>query len=157
MQVLPLCPEPAVAVEHLHAVVLALGGIDPAVGVAEDVVNDVNSPSPDDIKSLPSGGVFVDARIAVAIRDANVLRSLIEMPCLLKAMRPAATAAGRVLIVVVGQLELKWGGALGARCATRPRFPPCSACELAPAAAGGCWITTVRWKILAGNGMTGAG
>src|SRR5438552_4516970 len=41
MQVLPLCLEPAVAVEHLDAVVLAVSDIDPAVGVTTDVVNDV--------------------------------------------------------------------------------------------------------------------
>jgi hypothetical protein len=31
----------AVAVEHLHAVVLAVGDIDPAVGIGRDVVHDV--------------------------------------------------------------------------------------------------------------------
>src|SRR4051794_31157753 len=34
MQVLPLCLELAVAVEHLDAMVFAVGDIDPAVGIA---------------------------------------------------------------------------------------------------------------------------
>src|SRR5438045_9534630 len=41
MQVLPLCLELAGAVEHLDAVVLAVGDIDPAIGVTADVVDDV--------------------------------------------------------------------------------------------------------------------
>ncbi len=41
MQVVPLGLVFAVAVEHLHAVVLAVGDIDIAVGIARDVVHDV--------------------------------------------------------------------------------------------------------------------
>src|SRR5262249_28144798 len=41
MQVVPLRLEFAVAVEHLHAVVLAIRDIDPAVLVGGDVVHDV--------------------------------------------------------------------------------------------------------------------
>src|SRR6267142_5123476 len=41
VQVLPLRLVSAVAVEHLDPVVFAVGDIDPAVGVAADVVNDV--------------------------------------------------------------------------------------------------------------------
>src|SRR5689334_24813473 len=41
MQVLPLRFELAVAVEHLDAVVFAVGDVDPAVGIAADVVDDV--------------------------------------------------------------------------------------------------------------------
>src|SRR6266567_5971239 len=41
VQVLPLRLVLAVAVEHLDAVVFAVGDIDPAVGVAADVVHDV--------------------------------------------------------------------------------------------------------------------
>src|SRR5262245_13528383 len=41
VQVLPLCLELAVAVEHLDAVVFAVRDIDPAIGVAADVVHDV--------------------------------------------------------------------------------------------------------------------
>src|SRR5215831_715900 len=41
VQIVPLGFEPAVAVEHLHAVVLAVGDIDPTVRVAADVVRDV--------------------------------------------------------------------------------------------------------------------
>jgi hypothetical protein len=60
VQVLPLRFEFAVAVEDLDAVVLALGDIDPAIGVGADVVDDVElAPpvlgSPNDISNLPSG------------------------------------------------------------------------------------------------------
>ena len=41
VQVVPLGLVAAVAVEHLDAVVLAVGDIDPAVGVGTDVVDDV--------------------------------------------------------------------------------------------------------------------
>src|SRR5215472_3973894 len=41
VQVVPLRLELAVAVEYLDAVVLAVGDIDPAVGVAADVVRHV--------------------------------------------------------------------------------------------------------------------
>ena len=41
VQVLPLRLVSAVAVEHLDPVVLAIGEIDPAVGVTADVVDDV--------------------------------------------------------------------------------------------------------------------
>src|ERR1700751_6154983 len=40
MQILPLRLELAVAVEHLNAVVLAVGDMDPAVGATADVVHD---------------------------------------------------------------------------------------------------------------------
>ena len=41
VQVLPLRLVPAVAVEYLHPMVLAVGDIDPAVGVAADIVDDI--------------------------------------------------------------------------------------------------------------------
>ena len=41
VQVLPLCLELTIAVEHLDAVVLAVGNIDPAIGIAADVMYDV--------------------------------------------------------------------------------------------------------------------
>jgi len=41
MQVIPLHLVFAVAVEHLHAVVLAVGDVDIAVGIGGDVVDDV--------------------------------------------------------------------------------------------------------------------
>src|SRR5436853_3409951 len=41
MQVLPLRFELTVAVEHLDAVVFPVGDIDPAAGIATDVVDDV--------------------------------------------------------------------------------------------------------------------
>src|SRR5215210_624206 len=41
VQVLPLGLEFAVAVEHLDAMIFTVGDVDPAVGVATDVVHDV--------------------------------------------------------------------------------------------------------------------
>ena len=41
VQVVPLRLVLAVAVEHLHAMVLAVGDVDPAVRVGDDVVHDV--------------------------------------------------------------------------------------------------------------------
>jgi hypothetical protein len=41
VQKVPLRLVFAVAVEHLHAVVLAVGDIDPAVGIGSDIVDDV--------------------------------------------------------------------------------------------------------------------
>src|SRR5436190_60997 len=41
VQVLPLGLELAVAVEHLHAVVLAVSDIDPPISIAADIVDDV--------------------------------------------------------------------------------------------------------------------
>src|SRR5262245_30648916 len=44
MQVVPLCFIFAVAVEHLHAMVLAVGDVDPAAIVGGDIVGDVELP-----------------------------------------------------------------------------------------------------------------
>ena len=41
VQVLPLCLELALAVEDLDAVVLAVGYVDPAIGITADVMHDV--------------------------------------------------------------------------------------------------------------------
>jgi len=41
MQIVPLRLILAIAVEHLHAVVLAVGDIDPAIGIGDDVMDDV--------------------------------------------------------------------------------------------------------------------
>ena len=77
VQIVPLGLELAVAVEHLDPVVLAVGDIEPAVGVAADVVRDVElagigaglAPRH---QQLAVGRVFVDARVAVAVRDVEV-------------------------------------------------------------------------------------
>src|SRR5882672_2326489 len=41
VQIVPLGLEPAVAVEHLDPMVLAVGYVEPAVGIAADIVRDV--------------------------------------------------------------------------------------------------------------------
>src|SRR5215212_3971916 len=77
MQVLPLRLELTVAVEHLDAVVFAVGDIDPAVGIATDVVDDVElaltgpgrAPGHE---QLAVGRVFVDTGIAIAVRHVNL-------------------------------------------------------------------------------------
>jgi hypothetical protein len=60
VQIVPLRLVFAVAVEHLHAVVLAVGDIDPAVGVGAMLCTMLNWPgsvpgSPQVFISLPSG------------------------------------------------------------------------------------------------------
>src|SRR5262252_7044831 len=77
VQVVPLRLVLAVAVEHLHAMVLAIGHIHPAVGIAGDVVRDV------ELARIGAGTapgeeqpsirrVFVHARIAIAVGHINV-------------------------------------------------------------------------------------
>src|SRR6184192_152969 len=64
----------AIAVEHLHAMVLAVGDIDPAIRIAADVMRDV------ELAGIGAGlapgeqeftvrAEFMDPRIAVAVRD----------------------------------------------------------------------------------------
>ena len=77
VQIIPLRLVFAVAVEHLDAVVLAVGDIDPAVGVGCDVVDDVElagigarlAPA---FHQFAVGGVFVHAGIAVAVRHIDL-------------------------------------------------------------------------------------
>jgi len=69
--------ELAVAVEYLDAMVLTVGDVDPAIGVAADVANDVElaftgSGFTPGHKQLAARRVFMDAGIAVAIRDIDV-------------------------------------------------------------------------------------
>ena len=77
VHVVPLHLVLAVAVEHLHAMVLAVGDIDPAVVVGGDVVGDV------ELAGIGAGGapahqvlavgrVLVDAGIAVAVRHVDL-------------------------------------------------------------------------------------
>src|SRR5437762_2154622 len=78
MQVVPLRLPFAVAVEHLHAVVLAVGDIEPALRIAADIMRDV------ELAGIGAGltpgaqeftvdGEFMDARIAVAVRDVEMV------------------------------------------------------------------------------------
>src|SRR5262249_31042292 len=77
MQVVPLRLILAVAVEYLHAVVLAVSDIDPAVLVGDDVVHDVElarigaglAPGLDE---LAVGRELVHAGIAVTVGDVDV-------------------------------------------------------------------------------------
>src|SRR5215510_9636874 len=77
VHVVPLQLVPAVAVEYLHAVVLAVGDVDPAVVVGGDVVGDV------ELAGIGAGGapahqvfavgrVLVDAGIAVAVGNVDL-------------------------------------------------------------------------------------
>jgi TolB-like protein/class 3 adenylate cyclase/lipoprotein NlpI len=77
VQIVPLGLEPAVAGEDLYPVVFAVGDIDPAVGVAADVVRHV------ELAGVGAGlapckqqsavrRVFVDAGVAVAVRDIDL-------------------------------------------------------------------------------------
>src|SRR5579871_5687751 len=77
VQIVPLRLVFAVAVEHLYAVVLAVGDIDIAVGVGRDVVHDVElagiaarlAPAPD---QFAVGRELVHAGIAVAVGDIDL-------------------------------------------------------------------------------------
>ena len=60
VQIVPLRLELAVAVEHLNAVILAVGDIDPAVGIATNIMRDVElagqrAGPPQENSSFPSG------------------------------------------------------------------------------------------------------
>src|SRR5262249_11587433 len=77
VHVVPLQLVLAVAVEHLHAMVLAVGDIDPAVLVGGDVVRDVELPGigPGGAPAhqvFAVGRVFVDAGIAVSVRHVDL-------------------------------------------------------------------------------------
>ncbi len=77
VQIVPLRLVFAVAVEHLHAVVLAVGDIDPAVVIGGDIVDDVElagigaglAPG---FQELAVRRIFVDAGIAVAVGDIDL-------------------------------------------------------------------------------------
>ena len=77
VQIVPLRLVFAVAVEHLHAVVLAVGDIDPAVGIGRDIVDDVElagigaglAPG---LQQLSVRRIFVDAGIAVAVGNIDL-------------------------------------------------------------------------------------
>ena len=77
VQVVPLRLVPAMAVEYLHAMVLAVRHIDPAVGVGRDVVHDVElaraaarlAPRQ---QQFAVGREFVNAGVAVAVGDIDL-------------------------------------------------------------------------------------
>lgn len=77
MQVVPLRLVLAAGVEDLHPMVLAVGDVDPAVGVAADVVHDVElartaaglSPG---AQQLAVWRVLVHARVAIAVRHVDL-------------------------------------------------------------------------------------
>ena len=67
----------AIAVEHLHAVVLAVGDIDPTIGIGADVVDDVEfalagARSAPRMQQFAVRRIFVHARVAVAVRDVDL-------------------------------------------------------------------------------------
>ena len=99
MQVVPLRLVPAVAVEDLDAMVLAVGHVHPAVRVAADVVRDVElagigarlAPRQ---RSVPSGRILVDAGVAVAVGDVEVaLRATARCACSGGTARRSCTAS----------------------------------------------------------------
>ncbi len=76
VHVVPLRLIFAVTVEHLDAMVFAVGDIDPAVGVTADIVGDVELAGIGTRLAprhhpLAVGGVFVDPGIAVAVGDVK--------------------------------------------------------------------------------------
>jgi hypothetical protein len=77
VKMIPLRLVLAVTVEHLDPVVLAIGDVDPAIGVGDDIVHDVElagigagfAPTLDEFAVRRK---FVDAGIAVAVRDVDL-------------------------------------------------------------------------------------
>ena len=77
VQIVPLRLVFAVAVEHLDAMVLPVGDIDPAVGLGADVVHDIElalagarlSPGH---QQLPVGRIFMNLGVAVAVRNVDL-------------------------------------------------------------------------------------
>ena len=116
VQKVPLRLVFAVAVEHLHAVVLAVGDIDPAVGIGRDIVDDVElagigarlAPG---LEQFSVRRIFVDAGIAVAVRDIDLaLRRQRGMGAAVK--RLAAHERRRLVRDADGQQHLAVGRAL---------------------------------------------
>src|SRR5205807_2291509 len=60
VQIVPLRLVFAVAVENLHPVVLAIGDVDPAVGIADDIVRDV--------ELARTGAAFAPGKQELAVR-----------------------------------------------------------------------------------------
>src|SRR5262245_11059245 len=79
MHIVPLRFVFAVAVEHLDAMILPVGDIDPALFVGANVVDDVELPriasrfAPRK-KRLSVGRVFVHARIPITVGDVEIAR-----------------------------------------------------------------------------------
>ncbi len=77
MHVIPLGLETTLAVEHLDAVVLAVGNVDPAVLIATDVVDDVELAwlrarfAPREQQPAVRR-IFVNPSVAVAVGDVQV-------------------------------------------------------------------------------------
>src|SRR5215468_10560120 len=77
VQIVPLGLELAVTVEHLDPMVFPVGDIDPAIGVATDVVRDVELAgigarlAPGRLE-LAVRRVFIDPRVAVAVGNVRV-------------------------------------------------------------------------------------
>src|SRR5215510_2921119 len=77
VQIVPLRLVLAVAVEHLHAMVLAVGHIDPAIGIAVDVVRNIElvwisaRPAPGE-QQLAVRRVFVHPGVAIAVGHIDV-------------------------------------------------------------------------------------
>src|SRR6185312_12344967 len=116
VQIVPLRLVFAVAVEHLHAMVLAIGDIDPAIGVGRDVVHDVELPGiaarlAPGFQQLAVGRIFVHAGIAVAVGDVDLaLRRQRGVGAAME--RLAAHVGGWLLGDADGQQHLAVGGAL---------------------------------------------
>ncbi len=77
VQIVPLRLVLAVAVEHLDAVVLAIGDIDPAIGVGADVVHDVElarvgAGAAPRHQQFAVGRVFVHPGVAIAVGDVDL-------------------------------------------------------------------------------------
>ena len=150
VQVVPLRLVLAVAIEHLHAMVLAVSHIDPAVGIGRDVVDDVElagigaglAPG---LEQFAVRRVFVHAGIAIAVGDvdfafrrqrgvgaaverlaAHVRRRLVRNADRQQHLAVGAAFAHGV-VAVVGAIEIVVGVDVQAMGAAKQAFAP--ACD----------------------------
>src|SRR5947208_10990506 len=77
MHIVPLCLVLAVTVKNLHAMILSVSDVNPAVLIGADVVNDIEltgiaSGFAPREKQLSIGRVFVHAGVAVTVGHINV-------------------------------------------------------------------------------------
>jgi hypothetical protein len=76
---MPFSFQTPLPVEDLHTVVLTVRDIDPSIGIATDVVRNIELPWPDaratpGLQQFPFGRELVHAGIAVTVRHVDVPR-----------------------------------------------------------------------------------
>ena len=104
----PLRLVPAVAVEHMHAMVLSISNVDVSLAVDFDVVNDVELPlsraglSPR-VQVVAVRIVLVDVRVCVAVCDVD--RAVAHVHCYVRRTTERLAAHGRRRVAGIAQRE----------------------------------------------------